>query len=94
MIGKSLLPEIVLTSQLPSEFWTAIGALLVIGGVVQIVFRQQELRDRQRSYDASRWWSYPPVWREHAIIVLGGLLALALGIVLIVSSLTLAPLSE
>jgi len=74
--------------------WTIVGILLIGTGVAAILLRRQEIRDRQRSYDPHRWWSYPPTWHEHALIVLGGLLALALGIVLIVSSFVLAPLSK
>jgi hypothetical protein len=94
MIGKLLLLGVVLTWQLPSEFWTAVGVLLAIGGISQIVFRRQEVRDRQRTYDASRWWSYPSLWQENMITMLGGLLLLALGIFLIVASLTSTPLPD
>ena len=94
MIGKSLLLSTVLRWQLPSEFWTAVGILLVIGGVLQILFRRQEVRDRQRSYDASRWWAYPPLWQENVITVLGGLLLLGFGILFIVVSLIFDPPPE
>jgi hypothetical protein len=94
MIGKSLLPGTVLRWQLPSEFWTAMGILLVIGGILQILFRRQEVRDRQRSYDANRWWAYPPLWQENVITVLGGLLLLGFGILFIVVSLIFEPPPE
>jgi hypothetical protein len=94
MIGKLLLLGIVLAWQLPSEFWTAVGVLLAIGGIFQIVFRRQEVRDRQRTYDASRWWSYPPLWQENMNTVLGGLLLLAFGILVIVLSLVFEPLPD
>jgi multisubunit Na+/H+ antiporter MnhB subunit len=74
--------------------WTAVGILLICTGMFAIVFRRQELRDRQRLYDVHSWWSYPPVWREHAIVVLGALVTLALGIFVLVASLTTTPLSR
>jgi predicted phage tail protein len=73
---------------------TALGVLLALGGIFQIVFRHQEVRARQRSYDATRWWSYPPIWQEHAITVVGGLLMLAIGIFLIVASRVAARLPD
>ena len=78
----------------PSELLTAIGVFLALGGISMVLFRRQEVRDRQRSYDASRWWSYPPDWQENAITVLGGLLLLGLGIFVIVASLVFEPLSD
>jgi hypothetical protein len=80
--------------QLPSEFWTAVGILLAIGGIFQIVLRRQEVRDRQKFYDPSRWWAYPSLWQERVITVLGGLLLLAFGILVIVVSLVFEPLSD
>ena len=82
------------SQQLPFEFWTAIGILLAIGGVFQILFRRQEARDRQKSYDPSRWWAYPSLWQERVITVLGGLLLLAFGILVIVVSLVFEPLPD
>jgi len=74
--------------------WTIVGILVAGIGVTLILVRQQEIRDRQTSYDPHRWWSYPSIWQEKMITVLGGLLALALGILLIVSSFFLSPLSR
>ena len=75
----------------PSELFTAIGVLLTLGGISMVLFRRQEIRDRQRSYDPSRWWSYPSPWQENVTTVLGGLLILALGIFVIVVSLMFEP---
>jgi len=74
--------------------WTVVGILVAGIGMISILLRQQEIRDRQTSYDPHRWWSHPPIWQEHVIIVLGGLLALALGSFLIVSSFFLSPISR
>ena len=74
--------------------WTVVGALVAGIGLISILMRQQEIRDRQTSYDPHRWWSYPPIWQENMITVLGGLLVLAVGIFLIVSSFFLSPISR
>ena len=95
MIGKSLLLGTVLRWQLPYEFWTAIGILLVIGGqycrYCSTGKRSGIGKDRMI---ASRWWAYPSLWQEHVITVLGGLLLLAFGILFIVVSLIFEPPPE
>jgi uncharacterized membrane protein len=65
---------------------TAIGVLLVLDGMYQMLFRRQATRDRQKSYDPSRWWSHPSIGQERTMTLVSGLLILALGIFLIVAS--------
>ena len=75
----------------PSELLTAIGVVLALGGISMILFRRQEVRDRQKLYDPTRSWAHPPLWQEHVMTVLGGLLLLGLGILVLVVSLVSEP---